>query len=86
MHSTDAVTFVSSRRYSASIDRERNMKKLTKAEVFARFQTVLAILGEEDCEEAQADVRLKNVRILFERASRAPEVKLDDVANDAGSI
>ncbi len=59
------------------------MKKLTKAEVFERFEAVLVILDEEDCEDAQADVRLKNVRILFDRASRGPEVKLDDVANDA---
>lgn len=62
------------------------MKKLTKVEVFERFEAVLAVLGEEDCEDAQADVRLKNVRILFERASQRPEIKLDDVANDAGTI
>ncbi|MGR9372455.1 hypothetical protein [Rhizobium leguminosarum] len=38
------------------------MSKLTRAEVFQRFEAALAILGEEDCDDAQADLRMKSVR------------------------
>lgn len=57
--------------------------KLTKAEAYQRLETALAILGEEDCEDAQADLRIKTTRILLKQASQEPAVKFGDVANDA---
>jgi|EndMetStandDraft_7_1072992.scaffolds.fasta_scaffold1732680_1 hypothetical protein len=56
--------------------------KLTKAEVYQRLEAALAILGEEDSEDVQADLRIKNVRIFLKRASEAPAGKFDSVAND----
>lgn len=47
------------------------MSKLTRGEVFQRFEAALAILGEEDCEDAQADLRMKNLRNLVKWASQA---------------
>jgi hypothetical protein len=61
------------------------MRKLTKVEVFDRFQAVLAILGEEDCEDAQTDLRMKSVRNLFQQASQRPAINLDDIANDVAA-
>ncbi|NKL67492.1 hypothetical protein [Rhizobium leguminosarum] len=58
------------------------MRKLTRAEVFQRFEASLAILGEEECDDAQADLRMKNVRNLVKSASQDSAVNLRDVAND----
>ena len=46
--------------------------KLTKAEVYQRLEAALAILGEEDREDAHADLRIKNTRILLQHASQEP--------------
>lgn len=56
--------------------------KLTKAEVYQRLEAALAILGEEECEDAQADLRMKNTRVLLKQLSQEPSVRLVDVAND----
>ncbi|MGO6755624.1 hypothetical protein ACC786_17475 [Rhizobium ruizarguesonis] len=61
------------------------MSKLTRVEVFQRFEAALAILGEEDCDDAQADLRMKNVRNLVKCASQDSAVNLHDVANDVGA-
>ncbi|MGO7244326.1 hypothetical protein ACCS70_34565 [Rhizobium ruizarguesonis] len=58
------------------------MSRLTRAEVFQRFEAALAILGEEDCDDAQADLRMKNLRNLVKWASQDSAVSLHDVAND----
>ncbi len=58
------------------------MSKLTKVEVFKRIEAALAILGEEDCDDAQADLRMKSVRNLVKWASQESAVNLQDVAND----
>ncbi|QND17959.1 hypothetical protein HB775_30120 (plasmid) [Rhizobium leguminosarum bv. trifolii] len=58
------------------------MSKLTRVEVFQRFEAALAILGEEDCDDAQADLRMKNLRSLVRWASQDSAVNLHDVAND----
>ncbi|CAN7155305.1 hypothetical protein [Rhizobium leguminosarum] len=58
------------------------MSKLTRVEVFQRFEAALAILGEEDCDDAQADLRMKNLRNLVKWASQDSAVKLHDIAND----
>lgn len=58
------------------------MSKLTRVEVFQRFEAALALLGEEDCDDAQADLRMKNARNLVKWASQESAVNLQDVAND----
>ncbi|UWU29172.1 hypothetical protein N2600_04150 [Rhizobium sp. WSM1274] len=58
------------------------MIKLTGAQVFQRFEAALATLGDEDCDDAQADLRMKNVRNLVKWASEDSAVNLHDVAND----
>ncbi|MBX5205977.1 hypothetical protein [Rhizobium sp. NZLR1] len=61
------------------------MSKLTKVEVFQRIDAALAILGEEDCDDVQADLRMKSVRNLVKWASQDSAVKLHDVANDVAA-
>jgi len=61
------------------------MKKLTNTDVLNRFEAVIAILGEEDCEDAQLDLRMKFVRGIFLQASQNPVINLAEIANDAGS-
>ncbi|MGR9436144.1 hypothetical protein ACU8V1_14120 [Rhizobium leguminosarum] len=78
-----AMTFAILRRYFCfEQQRAETMSKLTRAEVFQRFEAALAILGEEDCEDAQADLRMKNLRNLVKWASQDSAVNLHDVAND----
>ncbi|MGR9428707.1 hypothetical protein [Rhizobium leguminosarum] len=78
-----AMTFAILRRYFCfEQQRAETMSKLTRAEVFQRFEAALAILGEEDCEDAQADLRMKNLRNLVKWASQDSAVNLHNVAND----
>jgi hypothetical protein len=57
------MTFAILRRYFRLEQQgAETMSKLTRVEVFRRFEAALAILGEEDCEDAQADLRMKNLR------------------------
>ncbi|MHC2454570.1 hypothetical protein ACVMIX_001211 [Rhizobium leguminosarum] len=78
-----AMTFAILRRYFCfEQQRAETMSKLTRAEVFQRFEAALAILGEEDCEDAQADLRMKNLRNLVKWASQDSAVNLHEVAND----
>jgi hypothetical protein len=58
------------------------MMKLTKAEVSDRLKAALAILGEEECEEKQADQRIKWARSMLENAVREPVTAANNVAND----
>jgi hypothetical protein len=58
------------------------MMKLTKAEVSERLEAALVILGEEDCEDAQSDHRIKWARNSLRQARQEPAVKIDSVAND----
>ncbi|KAA0689429.1 hypothetical protein DTW90_31485 [Neorhizobium sp. P12A] len=56
--------------------------KLTKSEVYQRLEAALAILGEEDSEDAEADMRLSTVRILLKHAIEEPAGEFDNVAHD----
>lgn len=58
------------------------MRKLTKTEVFERLEAALAILGEEECVDRQADNKINYVRHFLKQARHEPVVRLDNVAND----
>jgi hypothetical protein len=58
------------------------MTKLTRDEVLQRLDAALALLGNENCEDARCDLRMKLARTAIERARRNPEVDLGTIAND----
>ncbi|OOG73991.1 hypothetical protein BLJAPNOD_02051 [Ensifer sp. M14] len=61
------------------------MTKLTKEEVSARLEAALAMLGDEECEDRQSNLKINWVRDLLNRAIEGPVVMVDKVANDAGA-
>ncbi|MGF6174066.1 hypothetical protein [Ensifer sp. 4252] len=58
------------------------MPKLTKEEVSERLEAALAMLGEEECEDGQSNLKINWVRSLLNRAIQDPVVMVDKVAND----
>ncbi|MNW12937.1 hypothetical protein D3C71_2107530 [compost metagenome] len=61
------------------------MTKLTKEEVSARLEAALAMLGDEECEDRQSNLKINWVGDLLNRAIEGPVVMVDKVANDAGA-
>lgn len=65
-----------------SMDMEADMTRLTKEDVSARLEAALAILGHEECEDRQSNLKIDWARSMLNRALQGPVVVIDKVAND----
>jgi hypothetical protein len=58
------------------------MTRLTKDEASELLQAALALLGQEDCEDGQFNLRLNLARASLKRAMQEPVGTADKPAND----